>query len=86
MSIRVTTTAAERIDVLLQHARKFYELDQVGEAIARTRHALSQCDKELRGAADEGTAREIQTRRAYALWMLERLGGKPFPSNQHATI
>ena len=86
MSTRITTTAAERIDVLLQHARKFYELDQVGEAIARTRHALSQCDKELRGTTDPETVRDIHTRRAYALWMLERLGGKPFPSAQHATV
>lgn len=86
MSTRVTTTAAERIDVLLQHARRFYELDQVGEARARFQHALSHCDRELREATDPETVRDIGTRRAYAAWMLGRLGAKPMTAAQQTTL
>lgn len=87
MSSRYTTTPAERIDVLLQHARQFYALDLVGEAIARTRHVLELCDKEALAARDESTLRDIETRRAYAEQMLERLGGRRIrPAPERATI
>jgi hypothetical protein len=87
MSTRGTTTPTERIDVLLQHARQFYALDLVGEAIARTRHVLAQCDEEARATRDESTLREIETRRTYALQMLERLGGRRIrPAPERATI
>lgn len=87
MTTRATTTAAERIDLLLEQARRFYGLDLVGEAIARMRHVLSQVDRELRATNDPETRHDIETRRAYAIHMLERLGGKPFPSaQQHGTI
>lgn len=87
MSTRATTTAAERIDMLLQQARHFLELDLIGEATARTRHALAQCEKELALHDDPGVRRDVLTRRGIALDLLARLGGKPLPSTQeHSTI
>lgn len=80
-------TGPERIDILLRQAEQFRELDLRTEAIARARHALAQCDKELAAALDAHEAREILTRRTLALELLRRLGGPPLPSTQeHATI
>ncbi|UJR86015.1 hypothetical protein [Sandaracinus amylolyticus] len=87
MSTRDVTTPTERIDLLLEQARHFLELDLVGEAIARTRHALAQCEKELAHASDAATRHEIITRREIAIDLLNRLGGKPLPSDEeHGTI
>jgi len=87
MSTRDVTTGTERIDLLLEQARHFLELDLIGEAIARTRHALAQCEKEIAHADDAATRRDIDTRRAIAIDLLNRLGGKPLPSDEeHGTI
>lgn len=87
MSTRSTTTPAERIDLLLQQAQQFRDLDVIEEAIARLRHALAQCEKELRLAADPRTAREIETRRAYAIEQLRALGAPPRPTtHEHSTF
>jgi hypothetical protein len=80
MSTRLTTTPAERIDLLLAQAHRFYELDLVGEAITRTRHVLTKVDAELRGTTDLRDRRDLETRRTYAIHLLQRLGGKPFPA------
>lgn len=87
MSTRETTTPAERIDMLLHQVEQFRALELHGEAVARARHALAQCEKELAHTGDPHERREILVRRSLALELLRRLGGPPLPSTQeHGTI
>ena len=87
MSTREVTTPAERIDLLLHQVQQFLDLDLHGEAIARARHALAQCEKELAQAEDPAIRQDILTRQHLAIDLLNRMGGKPLPSDEeHSTI
>ncbi len=71
---RGTTDALERVDRSLQQAQRFVELDQVGEALARTQYVIAQCDRESRGTSDPDVLRDLASRRRLAEDLLTRLG------------
>ena len=87
MSTRRTTTATERIDMHLTRVEQFLEVDLVGEAIARARAALAQCEQELREAEDDETRAAIETRRGYVVYLLQMLTDDVAPDRRpRATI
>jgi hypothetical protein len=87
LTTRDPTSSIARVDILVGQVRDFLDLDLLGEAIARARHALAQCDKELAQPQDESTREDLRTRRVFVVELLERLGVDPLPSRQeHGTI
>ena len=69
-----TTTAPQRIDMLLAQAERFLDLDLHGEAIARAKQVIAYAERGRRRAGDDETRAAFESRRLLGEALLERLG------------